>query len=97
MEPSRNVKEMVEEVSKLFGSDSERGWIQKHLDRDSWLKQNIALLSKKYSIDLTGCQVKSFFVTAEGMLTPILKGKDLPIPFVSKYDVERKGLGAFAI
>jgi hypothetical protein len=96
IEPSRNIKEMVEEVSKLFGSDSERGWIQKHADRDLWLKNNKELLSKKYNKDLKDYEVKSFFVTNEGMVTPFLKEKKLPIPFVSKYELEKSGLAALS-
>jgi hypothetical protein len=87
---------MVEEVSKLFGSDSERGWIQKHADRDLWLKNNKELLSKKYNKDLKDYEVKSFFVTNEGMVTPFLKEKKLPIPFVSKYELEKSGLAALS-
>ncbi len=32
-EVARNVKQMVEEVNNLFGSDSEKGWIEKHEGR----------------------------------------------------------------
>lgn len=94
IEPSRNIKEMVEEVSKLMGSYSEKGLIQKHVERDVWLKNNKPLLGKKYGIDLTDYQIKSFFVTDEGMLTPFLKKQSLPVPFVSKYELEKFGLAA---
>lgn len=94
IEPSRNVKEMVEEVSKLMGSDSEKGLIQRHVDRDTWLKNNKALLGKKFGIDLTDFEIKSFFVTAEGMLTPFLEKQSLPLPFVTRYDLKKFGLSA---
>lgn len=94
IEPSRNIKEMVEEVSKLMGSDSEKGLIQKHVDRHVWLENNKSLLSKKYGIDLSGFEIKSYFVTAEGMLTPFLKKHKLPLPFVSRYELEKIGLEA---
>jgi hypothetical protein len=91
MSPSRNIKEMVEEVGKLLGSKSEEGWIQKHLKRDSWSKENLNQLSKKYNLDLSDYMVKSFIVTKENMLTPYLI-KKLPIPFVTLYDLRKYGL-----
>ena len=92
MSPSRNIKEMVEEVSKLFGSDTEKGWIKKHLNRDEWIKNNMPLIAKKYKVDLTGYTVKSLFVTEEDMLTPHLKKQNLPIPFVTRYNIEKDGI-----
>ena len=86
---------MVEEVGKLFGSESEKGWIDKHIARDKWLKSNFDLIAKKYNVDLTGFTVKSFFVTEEDMLTPHLRKQNLPMPFVTWYDVDRDGVNAF--
>ncbi len=40
MSPSRNIKEMIEEVEKLFGSKTEMGWIDKHVRRHQWLEAN---------------------------------------------------------
>jgi len=92
MSPSRNIKEMVEEIAKLFGSDSEKGWIEKHVNRDTWIKGNIQLIEKKYDVDLTGFSVKSLFVTREDMLTPHLKKQSLPMPFVTSYEIEKEGI-----
>lgn len=78
MSPNRNIKQMIEEISKLFGSDSEDGWIDKHMKRDEWIKNNLYQLGKKFSIDLTGFQVKSLFITEEDMLTPYLRKMSLP-------------------
>lgn len=95
MAPSRNIKEMVEEVGKLFGSDSKKGWIEKHVDRDTWLKNNLNLLGVKYNLDLSGYSVRSYFVTQEDMLTPYLTTRQLPLPFVTFYNLKEKGLGSF--
>lgn len=89
MSPSRNVKEMIEEVSKLFGGGSEKGWVEKHLERHAWLEQHLDEVSAVYNTDLSGFQVKSFFVTEEEMLTPHLRKQTLPLPFVSAYDFKR--------
>jgi hypothetical protein len=94
MAPSRNIKEMIGEVDKLFGSDSEKGWIDKHVERDTWLKANLDQLSTKYGLDLSDYTVKSLFVTQEDMLTPYLKTRQLAMPFVTLYDLKEKGLDA---
>lgn len=94
MAPSRNIKEMVEEVEKLLGSGSELGWMQKHVRRHDWLTQNLAVVETAYSKDLTGFTVQSFVVTTAGMLTPYLRQQELPLPLLSAYEVERHSLEA---
>lgn len=92
MSPSRNVKEMIEEVTKLFGENSsDKGWVEKHMTRHAWLENNLALVGRVYKVDLTGFKVKSFFVTNEEMLTPHLRRQTLPLPFITLYDLEKDG------
>ncbi|UPZ35534.1 SEC-C domain-containing protein [Sphingobacterium sp. PCS056] len=95
MAPSRNIKEMIGEIDKLLGSGSDKGWIDKHVERDKWLKANLNKLSIEYSLDLSDYTVKSFFVTQEDMLTPYLKTRQLAIPFISLYNLKGNGLEAF--
>ena len=92
MAPSRNIKEMVEEVSKLFGSESKKGLIDKHVERDTWLKNNLDLLGVTYGLNLSGFTIRSFFVTNEDMLTPYLTTRKSAIPFISLYTIKEKGL-----
>ncbi|KFF11475.1 SEC-C metal-binding domain-containing protein [Flavobacterium hydatis] len=92
MSPSRNIKEMIEEVDKLFGSDNTLGWIGKHMRRHEWLENNKDIVSKKYGIDISSYSIKSIFVTQENMLTPHLKKDSLPLPFITIYDIEKDGL-----
>lgn len=94
MAPSRNIKEMIEEVSKLYGSNSTKGWIEKHVERDSWLKSNLDLLGAKYNLDLSDYTVRSFFITQEDMLTPYLTTRPAALPFVSLYTLKEKGFDA---
>jgi len=92
MSPSRNVKEMIEEITKLFGENSsDKGWIEKHMIRHEWLRNNLDAVGKVYKVDLTGFTVKSFFVTNEEMLTPHLRKQTLPLPFITLYDLEKDG------
>lgn len=94
MAPSRNIREMVEESSKLFGGPEKKGWIDKHMERDSWLKSNLHQLTEKFGIDVGDYQVLSFFVTEEDMLTPYLREMDLPLPFLSSYVIQKEGYDA---
>lgn len=90
MAASRSFKEMVEEVGKLF----DERWIDKHVVRDQWIKDNLDQLNARYKLDLHDFAVKSIFVTAEEMLTPYLKDRPLPIPFVTLYALREKGMAA---
>ena len=92
--PSRNIKEMIEEVNKFFGDKKNKGDIEKHVGRDEWLKENLDQLGAKYSLDLSNYKVKSFFVTQEDMLTPYLTTRHLKIPFVSLPNLKEKGMDA---
>jgi hypothetical protein len=91
MAPSRNTKEMIEEVEKLFGSKSEMGWVDKHLRRHDWIEANRLQVTSKYGIDISDFIIKSIFITNEEMLTPSLKKGTLPMPFVTSYKIEREG------
>lgn len=91
MSPSRNIKEMIEEVEKLFGSKSEMGWIDKHLRRHDWLEANRGQIIIKYGIDISDFKIKSIFITNEDMLTPYLRMQNLPIPFNTSYEIEKQG------
>lgn len=88
--PSRNFKEMVEEVNRMF----DERMLDKHAVRHEWIKANLNQFEEKYGVDLSAYTVKSFFVTAEGMLTPHLKNKVTPVPIISLYDIDEKGLDA---
>ncbi|KQO31347.1 hypothetical protein ASF10_22180 [Flavobacterium sp. Leaf82] len=92
MSPSRNIKEMIEEVDKLFGSDNTMGWIGKHMRRHEWLEKNKDIVTSKYGIDISSYSIKSIIVTQENMLTPHLKKDSLPLPFITIYNIEKDGL-----
>lgn len=94
MAPSRNIREMVEESSKLFGGSEKKGWIDKHMERDLWLKSNLHQLSERFGIEVDDYQVLSFFITEEDMLTPHLREMDLPLPFLSSYVIQKEGYDA---
>ncbi|MDH4474109.1 MAG: SEC-C domain-containing protein [Fluviicola sp.] len=88
MSPSRNIKEMVEELNKIFGG--EKGWLKKHEIRHDWIKNNREQITKKYQIDVSDFEIRSFFVTQEEMLTPHIK-EELSMPFLTSYDITKDG------
>jgi len=91
MMPSRNSKEMVEEVKKLFDDR----WIEKHTIRHEWLESNRNQVSLKYGLDINDYTIKSFFITQEAMLTPYLKKHILPLIFLTSYEIEKEGYKLF--
>ncbi|MBS1778020.1 MAG: SEC-C domain-containing protein [Bacteroidetes bacterium] len=91
MGTSRNIKEMVEEFSKLFGSESDKGWIEKHERRHEWLANNLEKVSELLGMDLTGYRIISAFITRESMLSPFLR-TDISLPFTTLYNLESTGL-----
>ena len=91
---SRNIKEMAMEVERLFGSETEKGYIKRHIERDEWIKNNKEQLSAKYDIELNDFSVKSFMVTQEDMLTPYLNNRESALPFVTLYSLKKGGLNA---
>ena len=91
-EVARNVKQMVEEVNNLFGSDSKKGWIKKHEGRYDWIKGNLDLLCKKYKVDLLEYTVVPVILTSEELPTKYLKLDELPFEMVSFYKLKELGL-----
>lgn len=91
-EVARNIKQMVGEVDNLFGSDSHKGWIEKHEGRLNWVKDNLVLLGKKYSVDITDYRVIPVILTSEELPTKYLKVNELPFEMVSFYHLKDKGL-----
>jgi hypothetical protein len=96
MAPSRNITQMAQELDKFFGSEASPGWLAKHLARHQWLADHLAELGQYYHRDLTGFTVHSRLVTAENMLTPYLRKRDLPLPFVTSYAIAHAKLQALA-
>ena len=91
----KNVKQLVEEVNNLFGSESKKGWIKKHKERYEWVLANKDLLGAKYKIDLKEFDVVPIILTSEQLATEFLKNEELPFKLVSFYNVNDKLFNAF--
>jgi hypothetical protein len=88
---AKNIKQLVEEVNHLFGSDHDQeddGWVGKHKDRLDWILKNPDFLEKKYSIDLDEYQVHASIVTSEELATKFFKKDRLPFPMISFYTIK---------
>ncbi|MCF7568703.1 hypothetical protein L3X37_10025 [Sabulilitoribacter arenilitoris] len=94
-EAAKNVKQLVEEVNNLFGSESKKGWIKKHKERYEWVIANKDLLGVKYKIDLKEFDVIPIILTSEQLATEFLKKEELPFKLVSFYNVNDKLFSAF--
>lgn len=94
-EAAKNIKQLVEEVSNLFGSESKKGWIKKHQERYEWVIANKNLLGSGYNIDLKDFDVIPIILTSEQLATEFLKKKELPFKMVSFYNVKEHFFLAF--
>ena len=94
-EAAKNIKQLVEEVNNLFGSESKKGWIKKHKERYEWVIANKDLLGAKYNIDLKEFDVIPIILTSEQLATEFLKKEELPFKLVSFYNVKEKLFSAF--
>lgn len=94
-EAAKNIKQMVDEVNHLFGSDSKKGWIEKHNERYNWVKENKKLISEKYDFDINKYEVVPIILTSEQLVSEFLRKEDLPFNIVSFYNVKDKLFDAF--
>ena len=94
-EAAKNIKQMVDEVNHLFGSDSKKGWIEKHNERYKWVIENKNLISEKYAFDIKEYDVLPVILTSEQLVSGFLKKDDLPFNIVSFYNVKDKLFDAF--
>ncbi len=86
---ARNARELANEVEN-FDANHENSWMQKHLQRDKWIKENLATLSTTYAKDLHDYRVSSALVCSEVLPTSFISGSALPI--LSLSELKRDGI-----
>ncbi len=97
---SRNVRGMAGEIVKILGKAGNEwekpivGYLDKHMKRHDWLLKNRLRIAKEYGEDILGFEVKSIFITREGLATPHLRKGQVKIPFITQYDIEERGYSA---
>lgn len=87
---ARVIHEMKTELDNYLGRVGKNGLIQKHVERNNWLKTNVAQLSKFVSNpeEYTIC---SLVLTHEEIPTTYLAIHNLPLPVVSYQRLSRGG------
>ncbi len=87
----RNPREIANELDEFFGKKPENAsWIKKHLDRDKWLRNNIALLTSLYDLNPKLLTINSCFLTVEEIPSTYIK--KMPLPFIAFTLLKREGL-----
>jgi hypothetical protein len=91
---ARVVHEMKTELDKYLGKDGKPGMIQKHVERDRWLKTDaIKEQLRKFIGVAEDYTVKSLVLSSEEIpLMYLAKGK-LPMPIISFRTMRREGIG----
>jgi len=91
---ARIIHEMKTELDKYLGRPGSTGKIQKHVDRDTWLKANSAQLSK-YVSDPATYAIQSVIISSEELPLYYIAKERIPIPIISFSRVKSSGLYAY--
>lgn len=84
---SRSVHEMKTEIDKYLGRDGSTSLVQKHVERDLWLKTNTSRLNHLLE-NYNAYSICSFILTAAEAPIAYLKENELPLPFISFYKLQ---------
>ena len=79
--------DMHTEITSYIGTDDKPGMIQKHVQRDKWLKENLNQVQEKLDLK-EPYQVSSIVLTKHVLPTKFLRGTDIP---VRSYSEIRRG------
>jgi len=91
---ARIIHEMKTELDKYLGRPGSTGKIQKHVDRDTWLKANSEQLSK-YVSDPAMYAIQSVIISSEELPLYYIAKERIPIPIISFSRVKSSGLYAY--
>ncbi|MBQ3473065.1 MAG: SEC-C domain-containing protein [Methanobrevibacter sp.] len=88
-----NPRDILNEVERFIGGDN--SWMEKHRNREKYLKNNLNDLEKKLNLCLTDFNIFSFFIVPHEIPSPyILK---LPIEIVTFSDLKKNWRKLFNI
>jgi hypothetical protein len=87
---ARVIHEMKTEIDKYLGRNGNDGMIEKHVERDQWLKGNIEQLDQ-FIEDANTFKLKSFILTSQDIPLPYIKGEELKLPMLSYSKLLIKG------
>jgi len=84
----RTPHEINQEIERFI--DDKKSYVQKHKNREMWLRDNIALISRKYSLDYQSMEIASCIITSMEIPTPYLK--EVSMKFISYFKLRNQGL-----
>lgn len=90
---ARSPREMENEKERFMGNGSEdKSWIDRHRERDQWLRDNLQVLTNLYGLP-TAPSIHSVILTSEEIPTTFVS-KNVPMPVLSFTQLKRKGVSA---
>jgi hypothetical protein len=93
---ARIIHEMKTELDKYLGRPGSTGKIQKHIDRDTWLKVYVDQLSK-YVANPRTYEIQSVVISSEELPLSYISKSSIPIPIISFSRVKSYGPYAYEI
>lgn len=93
---AKNIHEMKKEMDNYLGREGQKGMIQKHVERHSWLNSNKDKLIAFLKID-NEPKVISFMLTSEVIPMTYIKAEELLLPIISFPELKEKGVKLFDI
>ncbi len=92
-EKARNIREMKTELGKYFGlpGEKKKGYIQKHIDRDRWLKDNYDQV-KNYVDKDNDFEIKSIIMTSEVIPLSYISKLHLELPILAFSQLKSRGI-----
>ncbi|WP_159798909.1 YecA family protein [Flavobacterium sp. MK4S-17] len=88
---AKNIHEMKTEMDRYLGRNGGRGMVDKHIDRDVWLQDNINQLQRLFKTD-EDIVVKSLMISSQVIPTAYIKADSLPMPIIAFPDLRRMGI-----
>ncbi len=83
----RSPHEINQEIERFI--DDRKSYVQKHKNRELWLRDNTELINRKYSLDCENLEIISCIITSVEIPTPYLK--DITMKFISYFKLKNQG------
>jgi hypothetical protein len=88
---ARVIHEMKTELDKYLGRDGQPGMIQKHVDRDTWLKAHKEQL-QKFASNPDDYEIRSLILSSEEIPVMYLAKDKLALPIIAFRTMKREGI-----
>lgn len=87
----RNPREIAQEIRNLIGDKKDKdSWMNKHIKRDKWLKDNIKILESVFNLDSDKFEIYSLFLTSQEI--PSIYIEKMPLDTIAFSYLKRRGV-----